>query len=265
MATLIKIDRNGTKYYGDSKCPKCGGSGYIYGYEHIEGGVCFKCNGSGIYYHSWKEYTPEYAEKLALRRLEKAKKLAPEKNQKLFKSYGFSEDGKAWLVTGNTFAIKDQLKAAGAKFNDLGWHFDHEVSEFPTYQIGIEEIATLREDGSYFLMAGGDISNFARDIRDNYGPVTSKSEYVGTVGEKIILAVKYLGCSSYETHYTWYGEVHNVYKFEDENGNALIWNTGSYQDFEEGKSYTLSASVKEHKEYRGTKQTALTRCKVKAA
>lgn len=30
-------------------CSRCGGSGYLPQYKHVEGGVCFKCNGEGVY------------------------------------------------------------------------------------------------------------------------------------------------------------------------------------------------------------------------
>ena len=68
-ARVIKIDKNGTKYWADERCRKCGGEGYIRGYEYIEGGICFKCGGSGKEpTYTWKEYTPEYERVLAARR-----------------------------------------------------------------------------------------------------------------------------------------------------------------------------------------------------
>ena len=27
-------------------CPRCGGTGYLPQYSHIEGGICFKCRGN---------------------------------------------------------------------------------------------------------------------------------------------------------------------------------------------------------------------------
>ena len=50
MKQLLKVDKNGTKYWFDDTCPKCGGSGYISGYRMIEGGVCFKGGGNGAAY-----------------------------------------------------------------------------------------------------------------------------------------------------------------------------------------------------------------------
>ena len=37
--SLIRTDKNGTKYFEDTCCPKCNGYGYIYEYAHVEGGV----------------------------------------------------------------------------------------------------------------------------------------------------------------------------------------------------------------------------------
>ena len=85
MATLIRIDRNGTKYYeGLVDCDRCGGEGIYYIGVHngkplpswVDNGVCFKCGGRGKVEGKWKEYTPEYEAKLATRRKAKAEKWA---------------------------------------------------------------------------------------------------------------------------------------------------------------------------------------------
>lgn len=65
---LLRTDRNGTRYYIDHKCPKCGGTGNIWYYGHVEGGVCFLCEGTGIKPRPFKVMTPEYAAILADRR-----------------------------------------------------------------------------------------------------------------------------------------------------------------------------------------------------
>lgn len=83
------------------------------------------------------------------------------------------------------------------------------------------------------------------------------TEYYGTVGERITetdLTVKFL--TGYDTDFG-YTRIYSMTK-----GNfVFIWKTG--KDIEDG-TYTVTGTIKEHNEFRGTKQTVLTRCKVVA-
>lgn len=102
------------------------------------------------------------------------------------------------------------------------------------------------------------------------------SEYIGTVGQKITVEVTYKKRCEYTTHYTFYGETHNVFRLEDESGNCIIWNTtgwledkkfvnedGMCKIITEGSRLLLTATVKEHSEYKGTKQTVISRPRFK--
>lgn len=74
MATLIRTDRNGTKYFeGDVTCPRCGGAGGAVQWSYT-GWTCYECGGTGKVVGRWKEYTPEYEEKLFQRRKARAEK-----------------------------------------------------------------------------------------------------------------------------------------------------------------------------------------------
>lgn len=77
MATLIKIDRNGSKHYeGLVDCPKCGGGGIYYIWvvngvpapSWVENGICFQCGGKGKVMGKWIERTPEYEARLEAQR-----------------------------------------------------------------------------------------------------------------------------------------------------------------------------------------------------
>lgn len=73
-AKLIKIDRNGSKYYeGYVTCDRCGGAGGSDAWKET-GWTCYKCSGAGKVFSKWIERTPEYQAKLDARR--KAKALA---------------------------------------------------------------------------------------------------------------------------------------------------------------------------------------------
>lgn len=262
MATLLRVDKNGTKYWGESKCPKCGGTGYLYGYEHIDGGRCWKCGGTGIYEHSWKEYTPEYARKLTERRIAKARKGADEANAKWFTKEGFSAEGKTWVVIGDTYDRKDELKNAGARWNSLlGWHFDKDTEG--CFEVSVEEVAYKTYADRWTYEAYSDVMDFIKARQAEHAP-KSTSKHIGNVGDKIQLELTFKAEFSYETHYTYHGETHYIYKFADADGNIVIWNTSSYQELEEGNTYAVKGTIKNHGEYKGEAQTELQRCKITA-
>ena len=98
------------------------------------------------------------------------------------------------------------------------------------------------------------------------------SEYVGNVGDKLSVKVKYLNTYSYDTNFG----SSNIHLFMDDNGNIFKWSTGSGLRFtvkdnhsnysqwyrlDKGATIQLSGKIKDHNEYRNQKQTVLTRCK----
>ena len=259
---LIKIDRNGSKHFVVDACPKCAGKGWIAGYEHVEGGICFMCDGSGYHPHKFIKRTQEYEEKLYQKRLERERKKSNEVNAKFFKREGMNENGEAWCVIGNTFDMKDKLKEAGAKWNPImGWHFSDKHEGFITVKISIEQIGY--KNAFYVWNYNTDIATSEVErIKDAAAPKT-ESKYVAEVGQVVDTEVKLISEHSFETHFTYYGEIKYIYKFADAEGNTIVWKTGC-QDLEVGKSYRIKGKVKELSEYKGDKQTVLTRCKVVA-
>lgn len=84
------------------------------------------------------------------------------------------------------------------------------------------------------------------------GEVKGRLKDVSLLLEKII----YLGSGSFGPSY--------LHLLKDVDGNAFSWITGNKVEAAEGTKVTVDATVKEHKIYKGTKQTVLTRAKVKA-
>lgn len=258
MEKLIRIDKNGTKYYESDVCPKCNGTGHLACYDYIEGGVCFMCDGSGKHYHTWTVRTPEYEEKLAERRLKKAIKKAPELNRAFFKTIGFSEDGKCYVVTGNTYDIKDELKEQGAFYSPVfGWHFSERPEKYDSVEVDISEVGYRDETERWHL--SDDAYEYVKEKKLREAPKT-ESDYIGSVGEKITCECDYVGRSEYYTNFTHYGETVYLYRFS-ENGNVIVWKTSKNVEFSEGKRYALTGTVKEHKEYGGNRETVIIRAK----
>jgi hypothetical protein len=95
------------------------------------------------------------------------------------------------------------------------------------------------------------------DRKANEARLNATRVYVGTVGQRELFEnLTCVRCSAIDTDF---GTLY-INAFNDQNGNVLVWKTGSV-NFAEGDKVTLIGTVKEHSDYRGTKQTILSRCK----
>lgn len=88
---------------------------------------------------------------------------------------------------------------------------------------------------------------------------STRGNHVGTVGEREVfegvrcVQIKAIGESDWGVRY--------LVKFLTGDGNELVWFTGEGTKFDpdEGQTYTIKATVKEHAEYRGFRNTVITR------
>ena len=200
MATLIKIDRNGSKYYeGWVTCDRCGGSGGADQWKYT-GWTCYKCGGKGKIIGKWIERTPEYQAKLDARR-----------------------------------AAKAQARAA---------EYQKQAAEHEEEMRKVAEEQAARE------------AEIARQ--------KAISKHVGQIGERITVNATYDHSAWFDFKLGWSTETMYIHTFKDHDGNALIWKTSSTSlpNLEEGALVQLTGTVKDHNEYKGEKQTVLTRCKV---
>lgn len=86
------------------------------------------------------------------------------------------------------------------------------------------------------------------------------SSYYGKAGDKIKgLQVKGRIIAGYETIYGYT----YIYQFTDTENHVFIWKTSKSIETDDGGNYsgTISGTIKDHTEYKGTKQTVLTRVK----
>lgn len=275
--TLVKIDKNNSHHYISSVCRKCGGTGHLHEYEYYAGGTCFRCGGSGVEHKPYKIIvrTYEHSQKLAQARLERARKTAHDRNVKFLASQGFSENGETWVVMGNTFKIKDALKEAGAKFNEMFlWHFDHEVTEFPVVKVTINDTISYEDyDGNEFVGTLGwyaddgtlcfgkeyCIRGYIDSLRDKYElEHMPETRHYGEIGDKVEKTVKLIRYGCFDTQFG----VTYIYTFESPEGYTFIWKTSKWLELESNTELTLKGTVKAFSEYKGIKQTQLTRCKI---
>jgi len=91
------------------------------------------------------------------------------------------------------------------------------------------------------------------------------SVYVGDIGKRQFFSLTLTGWHIMESYYG----IIKLYFFEDNDGNQLVWKAsgrlvkrdshGDYIKVNRGDQFILKATVKSHTEYKGAKQTVLTR------
>lgn len=279
MKKLVKVDKNGSKYYEETvKCEKCHGFGQIEYFRYNDNGICYDCMGSGVRVFHSVERTPEYEkklnerrEKLAQKKLEELKLKAADTNKEWLEKMGFDSEGFTFIFLGNTYNIKDELKAEGALFNYvMGWHSSSNNSNRPAIKVHFSQITETDYAGRLGFVSANEakgIESAANIIKklveDKEKETFTQSEYVGVVGERRTFELTLVDTFSYSNEF---GYVF-VHKFIDDQGNELVWKTsgmfclsGSSDYFKQG---TVTATIKAHKEFRGVKQTELIRCKVR--
>lgn len=254
--SYIRTDRNKTRYFNDCTCGRCGGAGGWAGWPDF---VCYECGGSGKSDRgeTIKVYTPEHDAKLAAQRDARAKKRHEERVAKAIAerpqnmaNAGFGKEGDTYViyrVKGNTFPIKDQLKELGCKFKPgIGWFAPTKLESYDCQRL--EEAQVLNE--SPFIEWKD------KSVLDGLCEVeASPSEWQGSVGERLdievhidrqIEGVGYMGKTSY------------LYLMSDKDKNVYKWSSSCF--YVEGEDVHFRATVKDHTEYNGVRQTVLTRC-----
>ena len=177
---------------------------------------------------------------------------------------GFSEYGVTYLVLGNSYPIKDELKEAGFKFSPLlRWHGPEANYVLPEncnyYELRYEDLFTWDEDSHTTFMKEG-----AREKIDLiFNPIVeSNSQFVGEIGERlrdIPMQVRNIGGFDSAYGYKW------VYTFEDSDGNVYSWFTTSQQAVSVGMKCMVTGTIKAHVEYKSVFTTQLNRCVIKEA
>lgn len=225
MATLIRTDRNGTKYFeGYIQCDRCSGKGYyVIGVcngqpvlSPVDSGICFKCGGAGKVIAKWKEYTPEHEAKLEARRKARQEKKLAEHEKKLAEHEAMleAERQEQERLEAERLAEQERIKAEKALSQYIG-------------NIG-DKIDTK---ATYIKSAWFECQSFM-----GYG---TETRYIHTfkIGNDTVI---------------W------------KTGNSLgHWNDkDEWESLEEGSEVHLKGTIKDHSEYKDEKQTVLTRCKI---
>lgn len=259
-----------------TKCDRCGGLGLIASRVEngqiipipVANGICFKCSGSKYIYKEVRLYTEEEYNKMELANEKVRQKKAEELENKMKAEFqnnkkkwlfenGFNENGSTWIVTGDSFNIKEELKENNFIFNYvLKWHKAEPDPNYNTIEIKMDDIIDFSAWGE------GHYKNGAADYIEKILVENSEdasSAWIGTKGDKIDVDVTFVSKRGYQGRYGY----SNVYTFKTAEGNLLTWFSTVEVKKEIGEKFELIATVKDHNEYKGIKSTIITRGKVK--
>lgn len=259
-----------------TKCDRCGGLGLIASRVEngqiipipVANGVCFKCGGAKYMFKEVRLYTEEEYNKMELANEKNRQKKEEElkikmraeyqnKKAKWIEDNGFSAEGATYVAIGDTYSIKDELKAAGFTYSPvLKWHKATPDESYQTIKVDMDSIVEFSAwgTGSYKIGAG-DLIN---ELLDATLP-KSNSEWVGETGSRISMEVIFVKRHGFMGKFG----ASNVYTFEDDNENLYTWFSTVEIKHEIGDRFILTGTVKEHSEYKGTKSTVLSRCRIK--
>lgn len=270
------IVENGKMYSKiKKKCDRCVNGVYICRIENGQPvphpnaqGVCFQCGGTGFITKKVRLYTVEEAAKMEQkneaarikRQQEQEKKMKEEysaKKEKWLEDNGFSAEGVTYVAAGDTYPIKDELKAAGFIFSPvLKWHKAELDSTYECIPIKVEDIVEFSAWGTgCYKLGAGDLVN----ERLNATLPQSNSEWVGEIGARITITVTFVKKHGFMGRFG----PSTVYTFEDNDGNLFTWFSTVEVKKEIGETFILTGTVKEHSEYKNIKSTVLSRCKIK--
>ena len=271
---LIRVDKNGTKIYEDWRCPHCGGAGGADSWK-FTGWTCWSCGGTGMRSKPviYKEYTPEHRAKLDAQRAKRAeRKLAKERahvdelNADFYKRNGFDAEGNMWIVLGNSYDIKDELKELGCKYVKAlsCWSSDHELESIKTIKVHASDLYEIDKAGVYLWqwMKVAEGLAIIQQANEDLRASESSSSYVGKIGDRIEVKARLTKCHSYDSTFNYHTVTTFINIFTDEAGNVYVWKSTAFFDAGLDDVVILKGTVKEHSEYNGIKQTILTRCKV---
>lgn len=156
-------------------------------------------------------------------------------------------------------------KHHGAKVDSI-IEFVKNMEDNSSYVVSIKSLANMdyfRSKFTGFVASMVICYNKAmeRENKQKEEVETNPSEYIGNKGDRLeanFKEVKAVG--SYDTEFG----MMVVYQFTLDNDSICIWRTGSYIDTDEVKNGKIKFTVKDHSEFRGVKQTVVTRCKLSA-
>lgn len=160
------------------------------------------------------------------------------------------------IFKNNNYENSDYFRSKGARYTKWwGWFFasDAEIPEdLPEGVIPVRLDWSLVGTSDEKLKSDKEVADVVDSLIYNNG----ESEYQGEIGEKIeriLIVEKAIALDGF------YG-ASTMHIMRDDDGNCYVWTTAA-KSWEPQTEHHIVGTVKDHKQYKGMKQTILTRCR----
>ena len=267
--------KNGKLYSSvKTKCDRCTNGIYATRVENghivphpMYNGICLKCNGKGYIEKNVRLYTKDEYDRMTrineanrikreAEKEERIKKEYDKKQKKWLEEEGFNEDKKTYVVCGDSYSIKEELKEAGFKYSPiLKWH-KSTPDNYNCIEVKADEVLTFTAFGT------GSYNKDAKEIVEKKIIATnppSNSEWVAEEKDKIEIPVTVKSIYGYEGKFGY----SKIYTFLYNDKDIIKWFTSTSPNINVEDNVIMTTTVKEHSEYNGEKQTIITRPKFK--
>lgn len=258
-------------------CPRCGGVGLIPKMilngaivpVDPDGGVCYKCWGAKVIHIDRRVLTDKEKSQRERAKVRQQEKRAEEEKQRQLQweaereqriadakaRAGFNSNDESYIVLGDSFSIKDQIKADGGRF--IGaiskWVFLENKEGYKLQMVKFEDVARIEDDHEVVFNREA-----VKAVLDAAEGIKNLNQYVGVVGDRyhnLVVTIK--NKFWYDTQ--WGSNC--IIIMTDEEGHEFKWNSSCGMEAQKGETVTIKGTIKAHEEYNGVKQTVLTRCK----
>ena len=171
------------------------------------------------------------------------------------KALGF-ENGFITIFRGDQESNNDWFKFSNARWAKWwGWYVASTEEVPEQLPFGIEPVKLYWADIS--TAEGFKPEDKLKAIVDSLLYGESDSQFVGRIGERLELIVKVDKAIPFDSAY---GKT-TMHIMHDDCGNEFIWTTGS-KTLTVDNQYSMRGTVKDHRVYKGSNQTILTRCSI---
>lgn len=181
-----------------------------------------------------------------------------------FRRNGFTSGGCTYIIMEeDTYSIKEDLKERGCVYNKLlGWHTGSPKdigSKYNYIPVAFDEIykwISLPCQPAFVEEKEG-ANKYIEELRDKYLP--TNGSWIGCRNQRFYnMPVTLVEENTYKT---MYGNS-NMYKFKNEDGNALVWYTKLPINLKLRQFGLLTGTCKDYTKFKGQKITRVTRCKI---